>query len=203
MKTNKRLKDEITLNKQQKNVEGWGIRRIVNSVVQVTFFTFGILKGNCHFRPRVVVGGWSHSEWRSKYFIIGTMIIDEEQILVENWGDIYKLGACPQKEFFRKLDCGEVVQADPYYTESKERLDDATFNSWFRDRLELWENFNQEPKDFIPIAIRHSNSHFVIQDGAHRLSLRSLRGYNSHTVGIGIWEYNQRQIGHVDDSRNV
>jgi hypothetical protein len=193
MKTSKRLRDRITLNKQQKNAEGWRIRKVIFSLVQVAFFTIGILKGNCRFRPRVVMGDWSHSEWRAKYFIIGTMIIDEEQIFVENWGKKYNLGECPQKDFFRKLDCGEVVQADPYYIESKERLDDAAFKTWFRDRLELWENFNQESRDFTPIAIRHSNRHFVIQDGAHRLSLRSLRGYNSHTLGIGLWEYNQKQ----------
>ena len=121
------------------------------------------------------------------------MIVDEEQILVENWGKIYKLGACPQKEFFRKLDCGEDLQADPYYTESKERLDEAAFNAWLSVKLELWENFNQDPRDFTPIAIRCSIGQFIVQDGAHRLSLRSLRGYNSHTLGIGLWDCIQKQ----------
>lgn len=193
MKTSKRLKDRITLNKQQKNAEGWRIRKVIFSLVQVAFFTFEILKGNCRFRPRVVVGDWSHSEWRAKYLILGTMIVDEEQIFVENWGKIYKLGACPQKEFFRKLDCGEDIQADPYYTESMERLDVAAFEAWLLVKLELWESFNQDPRDFTPIAIRHSIGHFVVQDGAHRLSLRSLRGHNSHMLGVGLWDYNQKQ----------
>ncbi len=192
MRTNKRLKDAITLNTQQKNVESWGIRRIVNSVVQATYFTFEILRGKCRFRPRIVVGDWPHSDQRTKYLIFGTMIVDEEQILVENWGKLYKLGACPQKEFFRKLDCGDDVQADPYYNETKERLDDVQFNEWFRNRLELWKNFKQEPTDFIPIGIRYSTNYFVIQDGAHRLSIRSLRGYTFHTLGVKLWSFDQR-----------
>jgi len=193
MKTSKKLKDRIALKKQQKNARESTTRRIGFLLVQVTFFAFEILRGKCRFRPRIVVGDWPHSEQRTKYLILGTMVVDDEQILVENWGKIYKLGACPQKEYFRKLDCGEDVQADPYWTESKERLDEAQFNAWLRDRLELWENFNREPRDFTPIAIWHSNRHFMIEDGAHRLALRSLRSCNSHTLGIRLWIFNQRQ----------
>ena len=193
MKTSKSLKDGLTLNKQRKNMQGWRIRKVIFSLAQVAFFTIEIVKGNCRFGPRVVLGDWSHSEWRTKYFILGTMVVDEEQILVENWGKIYKLAVCPQKEFFRKLDCGEDVQADPYYTESMKRLNVVAFEAWLRVKLELWENFNQDPRDFTPIAVRHSMRRFVVQDGAHRLSLRSLRGYNSHTLGIGLWDSNQKQ----------
>jgi len=193
MKTSKRLKDRIALKKQQKNARGITTRRIGFSLVQVTLFAFEILRGKCRFRPRIVVGDWPHSDQRTKYLILGTMIVDEEQILVENWGKLYKLGACPQKEFFRKLDCGEDVQADPYCTETRERLDEAQFNAWLSLKLELWENFNQEPRYFTPIAVRHSMRRFVVQDGAHRLSLRSLRGYTSHTLGIGLWDSNQKQ----------
>jgi len=193
MKISKRLKDRIALKKQQKNASGNTTKRIGFSLVQAAFFAFEILRGKGRFRPRIVVGDWPYSEQRTKYLILGTMLVDEEQILVENWGKIYKLGACPQKEFFRKLDCGEDVQADPYYNETKEQLDYTAFEAWLRVKTELWESFNQEPGDFTPIAIRHSIRQFVVQDGAHRLSLRSLRGYNSHRLGIGLVVYNQKR----------
>lgn len=193
MNISKRLKDRLALKKQQKNASGSTTTRIGFSLVQAAFFAFEILRGRCRFRPRIVLGGWPDSEQRTKYLILGTMLVDEEQILVENWGKIYKLEACPQKEFFRKLDCGEDVQADPYYNETKEQLDHTAFEAWLRGKMELWESFSQEPRDFTPIAIRHSIRRFVVQDGAHRLSLRSLRGYKAHTLGIGLWECNQKQ----------
>lgn len=192
MKVGKRLKDRVSLTKQKICARDSSTRRIGFSLVQIAFFAFEFLRKKCRFRPRIVVGDWSYSEQRTKYLIIGTMLVDEEQILVENWGKLYKLGACPQKEFYRKLDCGEDVQADPYYIETKERLDHTAFEAWLRVKTELWENFNQEPRDFTPIAIRHSIRHFIVQDGAHRLSLRSLRGYNFHVLGIGLWVLNQK-----------
>ena len=162
-------------------------------MIQVAFFARGIVKGTCRFGPRIVMGDWSHSEKRTKYFILGTMVVNEEEILVENWGKIYPLARCPQREFYRKLDCGEHIQADPYYAESMKRLNVAEFEAWLRVKLELWENFKQDPKEFTPIAVRYSKTHFMVQDGAHRLSLRSLSGIDNHELGIGFWNCIQMQ----------
>jgi hypothetical protein len=168
-------------------------RKAVFSLVQVAFFALGIPKGNCRFRPRVVVGDWSHSKRRAKYLIVGTVIVDEDQVFVENWGEIYKLGASPQKEFFRKLEYGEDIHGDPYYIKTKQQLDAVAFKAWLHLKLELWENFKPDHRDFTPVAVRQSDRRFLVQDGAHRLSLRSLRGYNSHTLGIGLWDYDQKR----------
>lgn len=162
-------------------------------MVQAMFFIVGLLKGKCRFRPMVVEGDWPNSEWRARYFVLGTTMVAEERILVENWGKIYRLGTCPQKEFFRKLDSGDDIRTDPYYLESKARLDDVTFEAWLRLKLELWQDFNEDPRRFIPIAVRRSMREFMVQDGAHRLSLRSLRGYDPHILGIGLWEYKRKQ----------
>lgn len=181
------------LKKQQDCVEGSQIKKFLYSVVQVIIFVIGVLKGKCRFRPMVVEGDWPNSEWRTRYFIVGTTIVAEERILVENWGKIYRLETCPQKEFFRKLDSGEDIRTDSYYLESKARLDDVTFEAWLRSKLELWQDFNESPRKFIPIAVRRSIREFMVQDGAHRLSLRSLRGNHFHTLGIRLWEYKRKQ----------
>jgi hypothetical protein len=178
---------------QRREPGGYGFKKVLFLLVQLFFFTLEALKGNCRLRPRVVVGDWPHSKSRVKYFILGTMTVSEDRILVENWGRIYELRACPQKEFFRKLDCGEHIQTDPYFDECAKRLDDTDFTAWLNDRLELWESFNKESREFIPIAIRYSNRQFIVQDGAHRLSLRSLRGHDSHLLGISLWNSRQTQ----------
>jgi hypothetical protein len=169
------------------------LKKFFFSLFQLMFFTAGVLKGECRFGPTVVVGDWPHSEWRSRFLILGTTIVAEERIFVENWGKIYRLGACPQKEFFRKLDAGEDIHADPYYLESKKRLDADAFQAWLCLKLELWQNFKQDPGDFTPIAVRRSMRQFLVQDGAHRLSLRSLRGNESHILGIKLLEYRKKQ----------
>jgi len=181
------------LKKQQDNADGSHLRKFLFSLVQAIFFTVGVFIGRCRFGPTVVVGDWPHSEWRATYFILGTTMVAEERIFVENWGKLYRLSACPQKEFFRKLDSGEDIHSDPYYLETKERLDVATFEAWLRFKLELWQNFKENPREFTPIAVRRSMRQFLVQDGAHRLSLRSLRGNDSHILGIALWESKSRK----------
>jgi hypothetical protein len=181
------------LKKQEYNAEASRFRKVLFSLSQIIFFTAGILEGKSRFGPRVVVGDWPHSKSPARYLILGTAIIAEDKIFVENWGKLYRLGACPQKEFFRKLNCGEDIRTDPYYIESKERLDSSEFDAWLHLKLELWRNFNKDPRDFTAIAVRRSMRRFLVQDGAHRLSLSSLRGSDSHVLGIGLWDYQKRQ----------
>jgi hypothetical protein len=166
------------------------IKRLLLSLYQFGFFVFEVMRGNCRFSPRLVIGDWPHSKSRAKYLILGTITnVGEDHILTEAWGRIYPLKSCPQREFFRKLKDCEQLDTDYYYMTTKENLDSITFEGWLADRTQLWEQFREDSKDFTPIAIRQFNNKFIIQDGAHRISICSLLGQESFELGIGLWKF--------------
>jgi len=165
------------------------IKKLLLSLYQLGFFALEALKGRARFNPRIVVGDWPHSKSRARYLILGTIDVTEDQILTEVWGRTYPFENCPQKEFFRKLKDGEEIELDPYFLENKAKIESQEFDGWLQDRLQLWRQFRIQSRSFTPIAIRHRCGKFIIQDGAHRMSIASINSLGSFDLGIVFWKF--------------
>lgn len=158
-------------------------------MAQLWYYTLEFSRGRATFRPEIVQGDWSHSKRRAKFLVLGTSRVKDENIDVRLWDTPHKLSNCPQKEFFRKLDRGIDIESDPYYLLARERLDQEAFDAWLGDRLALWKNYRNEPWEAQAIAVRVSKTGYLVEDGAHRLSLRSLDGFSTHALRLRLWSF--------------
>lgn len=165
------------------------LKEIGFSIVQLWYFSIELSRGSATFHPEVVEGDWPHSKRRAKFLVLGTIQVKDEDVYTQLWETTYKLSSSPQKEFFRKLDSGLDIETDPYYLSARERLDEDTFDQWLRDRLSLWENYRKDPWEAQAIAVRVSKTGYMVEDGAHRLSLRSLDGFSSHVLRLRLWSF--------------
>jgi hypothetical protein len=76
-----------------------------------------------------------------------------------------------------------------YYKVARQILNDENFAFWLRTKTRLWEEFNVDSGEFTPVGILKFNHHLIVEDGAHRLALRSLRGIQNHRVDISVWSF--------------
>jgi hypothetical protein len=152
------------------------------------FFSI-FLKARGKFRIRIIECGWPDSRWKSRFLIIGTVNLDENQILTKVDNKLFKLDESPQRQLFKLLDQGKNLNESYYYKVAKRVLNDEDFDFWLRTKTHLWEGFNVDEEAFTPVGILTLNRCLIVEDGAHRLALRSLRGLRSHRVAISIWSF--------------
>jgi hypothetical protein len=93
------------------------------------------------------------------------------------------------------LDRGEVLSQDSYYLLAKTSLDQAEFSWWEETRRNLWLNFDVDGTDFTPIVTKTAGGVFVVEDGAHRMALKSLCGSSDFRVKISIWTLGALKFG--------
>ncbi len=163
------------------------IRKLLFSAYQVGMFFYEYLRGGAEFRPRMVQFGWPETPWQGKFLVIGSLQVAETMLLTKVGESVYSIGQCPQKAFFQKLSQGQGIENDFYYKFNKQSLRESEFDLWLRTREQLLKEFNPLDREFLPVVVRISRMKFIVEDGAHRLSLRSLHGISSHRVEISIW----------------
>lgn len=115
----------------------------------------------------------------------------DEQVFVKIVDNLYRLNDCPQRDFFKDLDLGATIVESNYYLLVSSLYDDVDFDEMFRDKAKMWKNFDPDLWNTTPVAIRTAKNTYVVEDGAHRLALRSLRGYSLHRVGISLWYFDK------------
>lgn len=165
------------------------VKKVVFAIFQACTFLSEYHKRNGRFDIRIVETGWPNSKWRNRFLIVGHLSIIESEICTKVEGELYPLDKCPQRDYFEKLDRGWSLENDPYYLLAKSSLDVADFEFWLDTRRILWLNSLADEADFTPIATMNAGGKFVVEDGAHRLALRSLRGHISHRVALSLWSF--------------
>lgn len=165
------------------------IKKLIFSVYQASGFIVQIFRGTAHFAPRIIECDWPHSQSRRRFFIIGVLDVHESALRIRLDGVLYPTTICPQRMFFQELDQGKIVESTSYYGLVTRLYHDVDFDEWFRDKLTLWENFRFDDSEFTPVAVRASKDIYIVEDGAHRLALKSLRGIENHLVGISLWSF--------------
>jgi hypothetical protein len=163
------------------------VKRTFFAIFQVFTFFLEYFKRNGRFELNIIQTGWPGSKWRNRFLTIGELILPENDLFVSVEGCLYPLSQCPQREFFTRLDQNEGLSQNRYYLLAKTTLDESEFNFWLETRRSLLLTFNDDGADFTPIVTKTARGLFVVQDGAHRLALKSLRGSSEYRVKISIW----------------
>ena len=138
------------------------------------------------FALRIVECGWP-GKWSSKFLTIGELSLKETEIFTKVEGRLHSLNDCPQKDFFRTLDQASELRSDPYFQLAETTLSTDDFDFWLESRQNLWKNFQAGDPAFFPIVTMTSKGVFVVEDGAHRLALESLRGKEVFRVRLSLW----------------
>jgi hypothetical protein len=170
------------------------LKKVFNSIFQASVFLLGHRKRNGRLELQVIETGWPDSKWRNRFLKVGELCIKENELFTKVEGRLYNLARCPQRDFFEKLDHGKSLDNDQYYLLAKQQLDAADFEFWLETRKSLWLNFSEDDSDFKPIVAMSPSGKFLIEDGAHRLALRSLRGYLSHRVALSLWTLGAQKL---------
>ena len=161
-------------------------------VVQISWFLkeiFNITRGgHARFAPRIVECGWP-GEKLQRFLLIGEIDVPEEEIFTRSCDGLFRINSCPQRELFRKLSEGESLLEDPYYKWSLQNDDEVAFRSWLNAKHKLFNGFDVTDQSFRPIVVKSSKGVYLLQDGAHRLALQSLRGQTVFTVAISVWAF--------------
>lgn len=165
------------------------LKKVVYSIFQAYAFLKEYRKRSGRFDIRVIETGWPNSKWQNKFLIVGHLSLKESDICIKVQGKLYSLDNCPQRDFFEKLDCSRSLENDSYYLLAKSSLEASDFEFWLDTRRILWLNFLADEHDFTPIATMNASGKFVVEDGAHRLALRNLRGHLSHQVALSLWSF--------------
>lgn len=169
------------------------LRKLIFSALQLILFTTESLKGRGKFGPKIIECGWPHSVSRAKFLVVGTVEVHQNEIFCKVLGGRHKLKDAPQRRFFQAIESGQGLTEDPYYLNARLVLgSEEEFQSWLRDKVALAESFKAAPLQFIPIAVRDLRGDYIVEDGAHRLSLQSLLGYETHTLGISLWDFKRK-----------
>ena len=164
------------------------MKRVLNSIFQVLVFIWAFMTQRAKFRPELVECGWPGSKTQ-KFLTIGTLRLADEQLFTDSCGKRQTVISCPQKELFRKLLSGESIFVDPYFKWSKERDSDFAFQAWLDAKLKLIETFDPSDESFYPIVAKLPSGGYLLQDGAHRLAIKSLAGQREFEVSLGIWAF--------------
>lgn len=162
-------------------------KKTFHALLQIALFFSMFLKADGKIDVRVIECGWPNSRWKSRFVMIGSLHIDERHIFTKVENKLFSLQDSPQRQFFQRLDQREDLSDVHYYKVAKQILNDEDFAFWIRTKTSLWEKFNVEAAEFTPVGILNFNHQLIVEDGAHRLALRSLRGYKSHRVAISVW----------------
>lgn len=166
------------------------IKKILFSAFQVSTFFVGAARGNAQLGARFVECDWPHSKSRRKFLIIGTLNVDEKKIRIKIGNELYPIRKSPQRQFFKDLDAGVPFGATQYFELVTSLYGDIDFDQWFGDKVRLWEEFIPETLDFTPVSVRTVRGLYIVEDGAHRLALSSLRGVERFDMGVSIWHFN-------------
>jgi hypothetical protein len=163
------------------------IKKVLFSAYQVGMFFLDYVNGEAKFRPRIVKFGWPGTPWQGKFLVIGSMQVEETMLFTQVGDLLCNLSECPQRVFFQRLSEGQDLESDFYFSANKRALEESEFSLWLETRRELLEKFDALDSGFSPVVVRSSRKKFIVEDGAHRLSLKSLRGIRTHRVEISVW----------------
>jgi hypothetical protein len=163
------------------------LRKVLFSCFQVLLFTYEIARGQAKLSPEIVEVDWSHSPRRRKFVIIGCLKLTEEQIRIKTGTTLSTISDCPQKKFFADLNAGIQLEDTDYAKLVRSLNYGVDYDKWFEDKLLLWKTFDPEAREVLPIAVRRGRGDFIVEDGAHRLALLSLKGDKTFRVGVSIW----------------
>jgi hypothetical protein len=145
------------------------------------------LKADGKLDVRIIECGWPDSRWKSRFLVIGSLQLHESQIFTKVENKLFSLQDSPQRQFFQYLDQGDDSRNLYYYKVARQTLNDEDFAFWLRTKTQLWEEFDVEAGEFTPVGILKFNQNLVVEDGAHRLALRSVRGFQNHRLAISVW----------------
>lgn len=145
------------------------------------------LKADGKLDVRIIECGWPDSRWKSRFLVIGSLQLHESKIFTKVENKLFSLHDSPQRQFFQNLDQREDFSNLYYYKVANHILNDEDFAFWLRTKTHLWEEFNVESEEFTPVGVLEINQNLIVEDGAHRLALRSLRGFQNHRVTISVW----------------
>ena len=171
------------------------IKKVIFSFIQANLFLYEPVRGKGQLDLRVVSCSWPGDDSVTRFLVLGTMTLPAESIFTKVSGALYPLNSSPQREFFSKLEEGADMRDNLYYSVGRSLLNDQEFQVWLDRRSSLLWDFSPSDPEFLPVVVRRNSKQYVIEDGAHRLSLRSLRGFESHKVGIGIWHISVSRRG--------
>jgi hypothetical protein len=157
--------------------------------MQIALFFSMFLKADGKLDVRIIECGWPDSRWTSRFLIIGSLQLHECQIFTKVEDKLFSLHDSPQKQFFQNLDQGDDFSNVYYYKVARQILNDEEFAFWLRTKTLLWKEFNADSEEFTPVGILKFNRHLIVEDGAHRLALRSLSGFQNHRVAISVWSF--------------
>lgn len=162
-------------------------KKLALAFVQIVFMAERASRGQANWGIRRVECGWPGSNWQSRHLVIGQVKVRLSDISVEMGGGLYPLGDSPQKELFRKLDQKVDLAGDPYFEFAKSHLSQDDFAFWLHTKKKLWSEYDSKNGETFAVAVRAPGSGLLVQDGAHRLALKSLRGELSCSLSISLW----------------
>jgi hypothetical protein len=164
-------------------------KKTSHALLQIVLFFSMFLKADGKLDVRIVECGWPDSRWKSRFLVIGSLHLHESQIFTKVENKLFSLQDSPQRQFFQNLDQRGDFSNLYYYKVARQILNDENFAFWLRTKTRLWEEFNVDSGEFTPVGILKFNHHLIVEDGAHRLALRSLRGIQNHRVDISVWSF--------------
>ena len=162
-------------------------KKTSHAFLQIVLFFSMFLKADGKLDVRIIECGWPDSRWKSRFLVIGSLQLHESKIFTKVENKLFSLQDSPQRQLFQNLDQREDISNLYYYKVANHILNDEDFAFWLRTKTHLWEEFNVESEEFTPVGVLQINQNLIVEDGAHRLALRSLRGFQNHRVTISVW----------------
>ena len=167
-------------------------KKLVHACYQSALFLSLIGRADAVLGVKVVECGWPDSRWRSRFLVIGCVELHESKIYTKVEDKLFLLNQSPQRAFFESLDSEKLISDNYYFKVAEKSLNDEDFRFWLRTKTELWESFDVDEKDFLPVGILRHKGDFIVEDGAHRLALRSIKGLRFTRVAVSIWSFSSR-----------
>lgn len=162
-------------------------KKTSHALLQIALFFSMFLKADGKLDVRIIECGWPDSRWKSRFLVIGSLQLHESQIFTKVENKLFSLHDSPQRQFFQNLDQRENFSNLYYYKVARQSLNDEDFAFWLQTKTQLWEEFDVESEEFTPVGILKFDQKLIVEDGAHRLALRSVRGFQNHRVTISVW----------------
>jgi hypothetical protein len=163
------------------------IKKCINAVKQILQGAMLVPAGRATWCWCQIYGDWLGDPRRRRFLVATIAEIDIHEIWVVLNGQKFPLDCSPQRRFFDQLDSGVDVLQTEYAQLISRVYAPEEYRRILSRQLGLYRQFTEPCSRNLPIVSISTGGRFVVEDGAHRLSLMASRGQKKFRVGVSYW----------------
>jgi hypothetical protein len=155
--------------------------------MQIFQGTLLVLAGKATWHWRQIHGDWPGDPRRRTFLVAIAANLEANEIWVVFDGQKFLLDRSPQKRFFDQLHSGVNVVQTEYAKSIAEVYPPEEHRRILSRQLDLYRQFSKPSLGNLPVISILGGGRYIVEDGAHRLSLMASRGQKEFVVGVSYW----------------